>query len=167
MQEKIKLTLGQIAEPGFMTAVRKLRKQPLGKDAYAVGKSLRTIEAEFADYRETYEAIVKKHGKETSPGNWAVEVADVAAMAAASGELKDLSGHEFEIYLDHKIKLPDTGAIAEQLNRLSSTLMNGAVAAPPEQIFAAAQMLAGLVNEWWSLVLTPDDAMQLEPLITD
>lgn len=109
--KRIKLTLGQIASadntgrPLFMTALAKLRRVPLGKDAYALAKSLRTIEEEFGLYQNAYAEIVKKYGKEISPGAWKVEGEEQNKIAAA--EIKELQANEVEIYLDHKIKLPD------------------------------------------------------------
>jgi len=131
MSNKIKLTLGQIATPVdnsgtplFMSALQKLRRLPLGKDAYAVAKSIRIIEAEYAIYHEALIAIVKQYGKETKPGFWEVDGAEEKPKAAAA--VKALQANEFEIYLDHRITLPNVASD-----------------------------------------LTPEDVMQLEPLIAE
>lgn len=169
---RIKLTLGQIAATDssgrhiFMEALRKLRQQPLGKEAYAVGKSIRIIEEEFADHKEAYAAIVKIHGQEepAGSGNW--RVTDPAKLEKANAEIKELQAKEFEIYLDHPIKLPDVNPAGECLSNLAEALMLAAKV-KPEDALQTAQMLSALVKEWWAMVLTPEDTMQLDALITE
>lgn len=162
---KLKLSLAQITAPGFAEALQKLRRQPLGREAYAVGKSIRTIEGELRDYSEAFASIVKEHGKEIRPGEWTVDVANTEHHEAAKKEIAELQAQEFEIFLDHKIKLPDIGPLQDAMNATSAKLMAAAANASPEQILQSAGIFSQIINEFRGLILTPDDAIVLEPLI--
>lgn len=134
---KMKMTLEATLKPGFDTAFDRLcNDNAVGvKDRYALARTRRDIGSHLDTYAEQRVRLFQEHGEpeqevlkrrieqgkgdaakqqarlealeKSKAESWAIDPDDAEALKAVEEKLKELRSVEFEIYLDHKVALPE------------------------------------------------------------
>lgn len=113
---KIRLLLNTVVNVEFTKSFNKLLAFDLpAKDAYALTKSGREMQNALNDYNNVRGIAFRRHGyqllddKQQPTGNWKLKPENEAAFRS---EMNELLKQEVPIFLDHKVKLPDTAILS-------------------------------------------------------
>ena len=106
---RIRLPIGTLITPGFVTAFRRLCQAPLpAPTAYALKRTHDQIVGESAAAEAARVACVKRHGRETGEQGWAVDPATPGHQAFLA-EMAEFRKTEVELFLNRRIQLADLG----------------------------------------------------------